>query len=78
DWQSLVDMAQESLIIVDRSTGSARLTGKAPLEIYKGEQRDAVIPLSPGEIIDLGDADQITIFLDKSEITVNLRRGSVL
>ena len=78
DWQSLIDMAQECLIIVDRSTGSARLTGKAPLEIYKGEQRDAVIPLSPGEIIDLGDADQITLFLDQSEIAVNLHRGPVL
>ncbi|HEY9091927.1 histidine kinase [Parasphingorhabdus sp.] len=77
-WLSFIDTAQESVIILDRATGVIQLTGSLTIEIYKGDERDTAIPFSPGDKIDLGEADKITLLLDQSEIAVNLLRGRLL
>lgn len=76
NWRSLVDIDNESVLILDRATGMATLTGGTAFNLQKGEEKARTTLLSPGESIALGEAEQITLFQGEAGFTINQLKGT--
>ncbi|MEW4468926.1 histidine kinase [Parasphingorhabdus sp. JC815] len=78
NWKNLVDTAQDIVIILDRTTGTANVTGETAITLYKDKERTKPVLLSPGNSIDLDGTGRITVLVDQCEISLNLQRNAAL